>query len=59
MATKRKDPAAVSLGRRGGKARVRNMTPEARSESARIAAMARWFKAKKAPTKRGPAKKGG
>ncbi|MBI3680716.1 MAG: hypothetical protein HY235_09995 [Acidobacteria bacterium] len=47
----RKDPAAVKLGRRGGKARLRTMTPEQRSEHARMAVMARW--AKKA------AKKGG
>jgi hypothetical protein len=51
MAPKRKDPAAVSLGRRGGKARVRNMSPEERSEAARIAAMARWFKVKKPKAK--------
>jgi hypothetical protein len=43
----RKDPAAVSLGRRGGKARVKNQTPEQRKESARRAAQARWAKAKK------------
>ena len=41
-----KDPAAVSLGRRGGlkggRARAANMTPEERSEAARKAAAARW-----------------
>jgi hypothetical protein len=41
-----KDPAAVALGRRGGlkggKARAAKMTPEARSEAARKAAVARW-----------------
>jgi hypothetical protein len=41
-----KDPAAVSLGRRGGlkggKARAASMTPEERRESARKAAEARW-----------------
>ena len=41
-----KDPAAVSLGRRGGlkggKARAANLTPEQRSEIARKAASARW-----------------
>jgi hypothetical protein len=41
-----KDPAAVALGRRGGrkggKARAANMTPEQRSEAARRAAKARW-----------------
>ena len=44
--TKRKDPAAVALGRRGGKiggpARAAAMTPEERSESARNAVKARW-----------------
>lgn len=41
-----KDPAAVELGRRGGKkggkARAERMTPEERSEAARRAAQARW-----------------
>lgn len=41
-----KDPAAVSLGRRGGqkggKARAAKMTPEERSEAARQAARKRW-----------------
>jgi len=45
---KRKDPAAVSLGRRGGKAsaiaRMKKMTPEQRSEIARNAAQVRWKK---------------
>ncbi|HXT18056.1 MAG TPA: hypothetical protein VN706_20670 [Gemmatimonadaceae bacterium] len=45
---KRKDPAAVALGRKGGlkggKARAAKMTPEERSESARKAVMARWAK---------------
>jgi hypothetical protein len=41
-----KDPAAVSLGRRGGlkggRARADRLTPEQRSEIARKAAAARW-----------------
>lgn len=41
-----KNPAAVSLGRRGGlkggKARAESLTPEKRSEIARKAAAARW-----------------
>lgn len=41
-----KNPAAVELGRRGGKARVKNQTPEERKESARRAAEARWSKVK-------------
>jgi hypothetical protein len=41
-----KNPFAVALGRRGGlkggKARAANMTPKARSDSAKRAAQARW-----------------
>jgi hypothetical protein len=52
---KRKNPAAVALGRLGGKAaagkggRVRfgKMTPEERSELGRRAVRARWAKAQK------------
>lgn len=44
----RKNPAAVALGRlgglKGGKARAVKLTPEQRSEIARIAAQARWRK---------------
>ena len=47
MRRKRKDPAAVALGRKGGKARLKTMTPEERSELARQAAAKRWAKAKK------------
>ena len=39
-----KDPAAVSMGKRGGKARAANMTPERRAEIARKAAEKRWKK---------------
>lgn len=43
---KKKNPAAVALGRKGGlkggKARAAKMTKEQRSESARKAAKARW-----------------
>jgi hypothetical protein len=50
-----KDPAAVSLGRRGGlkggKARAEALTEEQRKESARKAAAARW--AKKTTTESG------
>jgi len=46
MTKKRKNPYAVALGRRGGKkggvARAANMTPEERSEAARMAVQARW-----------------
>ncbi len=44
MATE-KDPAAVSLGRRGGLARKRSLSPEELSEQARNAVAARWDKA--------------
>lgn len=43
---KRKNPAAVALGRKGGKkggpARAASMTAEERAASARKAALARW-----------------
>ncbi|KAA2235566.1 RNA-binding protein [Salinarimonas soli] len=39
-----KDPAAVSLGRKGGVARAATMTPERRAEIARKAAAKRWGK---------------
>ncbi len=48
MALTKKNPAAVTLGRRGGKiggpARAAKLTPEQRSESARKAVQARWAK---------------
>jgi hypothetical protein len=49
-AKKKKDPAAVALGRKGGKkgglARAANLTPVQRSESARKAVQARWAKSR-------------
>jgi hypothetical protein len=36
--------AGAALGKLGGRARARNMTPEQRSEIARLAASARWKK---------------
>jgi hypothetical protein len=49
-AAKRKDRAAVALGRKrgkkGGPARAAKLTPKQRSESARKAVQARWAKAK-------------
>jgi hypothetical protein len=43
---RKKNPAAVALGRKGGKksgpARAAKLTPEQRSESARKAVQARW-----------------
>lgn len=45
-----KDPAAVALGRKGGKkggaVRAQRMTPEERKASAQKAAAARWSKKK-------------
>lgn len=45
-----KNPAAVALGRLGGKkggpARAAKLTPDERSAIARTAALARWRKAK-------------
>jgi hypothetical protein len=40
-----KDPAAQQLGHKGGVKRAQNMSPERRSEIARIAAKSRWDKA--------------
>ncbi len=37
-----KDPAAVSMGKRGGAARAKSMTPERRAEIAKKAAAKRW-----------------
>jgi hypothetical protein len=37
-----RDSAAADLGRRGGKARAANLSPEQRSEIARKAAQRRW-----------------
>lgn len=39
-----KDPAAASMGRKGGAARAKSMTAERRSEIARKAAASRWQK---------------
>jgi hypothetical protein len=37
-----KDPAAVALGQKGGKARANSMSAERRAEIARAAAQKRW-----------------
>jgi len=47
MTKKEKDPNAVALGRKGGKARLQKLTPEQRSDIARRAVKARWARAKK------------
>jgi hypothetical protein len=41
---KKKNAAAVQLGRRGAKARMKKLTPEQRTEVAKKAAAARWGK---------------
>ena len=46
----KKDPAAVRLGRRGGKAYAEKHSKQERTEQARKAATARWAKEKKAET---------
>lgn len=43
---KRKNPAAVALGRRGGLKTRQRLTAEQRSESARKAVQARWAREK-------------
>jgi hypothetical protein len=40
--TQGKDPAAVAMGKKGGKARAEAMTSERRKEIARKAAQKRW-----------------
>jgi hypothetical protein len=46
MANKKKNPAAVALGRRGGKARSKKLGKKQRKEIARLGGRARWAKAK-------------
>jgi hypothetical protein len=46
MTTPRKNPAAASLGKLGGKATAKKLTPTERSANARRAVRARWAKAK-------------
>ena len=48
---KRKNPAAVALGKRGAKARLKKLTPEKRTEVAKKAAAARWHKPAAKPKK--------
>ena len=45
--TKRKNPAAVTLGRRGGIARAQKRSKEELSEIGRKGATARWGKVRK------------
>jgi hypothetical protein len=41
---KKKNPAAVALGRKGGKKRMKAMTKKQRSELGKAAAEKRWSK---------------
>lgn len=50
---KKKNPAAVALGRRGGKKRAETLTAEELSQQGRKAVQARWAKAKKATKQKG------
>jgi len=43
---KKKNPAAVALGRKGGRRSRVNLSPEERTELGKKAAAARWKKAK-------------
>lgn len=43
---RKKNPAAVALGRKGGKAALLKLSKRQRQEKARRAAIARWKKAK-------------
>ena len=46
LMAKKKNPAAVALGRKGGKARKKALTQEQLSDAARKAVQARWAKQK-------------
>jgi hypothetical protein len=48
-----KNPHAVALGRKGGKARAKSLSDKERSEGARRAVLARWEK-HKAKTAKNP-----
>jgi hypothetical protein len=54
LVAKRKNPAAVALGRLGAKARLTKLTAEQRTDVARKAAAARW-KNRAALKPKGPA----
>jgi len=47
LMAKKKNPAAVELGRKGGKTSAEKLTDEQRKEKARKAAQARWAKRQK------------
>jgi hypothetical protein len=56
MAKKEKDPNAVALGRKGGKARLHKLTSEERKAIAKRAGTARWAKEKERKEARDEAK---
>jgi hypothetical protein len=43
---RKKNPAAVQLGQRGGKARGKKLSKQERKEIARLGGLARWKKAR-------------
>ena len=43
---RKKNPAAVTLGARGGKARAKKLSEQKRKEIARLGGLARWKKAR-------------
>jgi hypothetical protein len=47
VVAEKKNPAAVALGRKGGKNSRKNLTPQQKKRLAQKAADARWAKAKK------------
>ena len=47
MKKSEKNPHAVALGQKGGRARMHKLTTEQRREIAKMAALARWAKVKK------------
>lgn len=49
-----KDPAAVSMGKRGGAARAKALTAHERAAIAKSAAAKRWQKGPAAPAKKEP-----
>jgi hypothetical protein len=53
VSRKQKNPAAVTLGSLGGKARAKKLSPERRREIARKAIEARWAR-RKSTKKQGP-----
>lgn len=53
----KKNPAAVSLGRKGGMKRAEALSPEERSEQAKKAATSRWAKSAEVRSKKAAVKR--